>query len=364
MTWFNNLVSEAPMVAQIIISISLMMLFGFLMTRLTKLAKLPNVTGYILAGILIGPYVLNLIPKQVLGGMDFISDIALAFIAFSVGEFFKFSSLKKNGSKIIILTLFEALLASILVFLVTYFILHLSLPFSIVLAALASATAPASTIMTIRQTKAKGDFVDTLLQVVALDDVVSLIAYSVAISIALASLGGGGGFDFNVIVLPILKNIGAIAIGIVLGFVLKLLLTRKHSTDNRLIIVVCVLFLFCGVCAFIDVSPLLGCMVIGTVYINLSNDEKLFAQVNYFSPPILLLFFVRSGLSFNFDVLFANTNIVGSIPLWAVGIIYFAVRIIGKYAGAYLGCVTIKKKKVTITIEEDEIIETTILPIN
>lgn len=345
MTWFVDKLSNTSTITQVIVSVSLIMSVGFLMTRLTKLAKLPNVTGYILAGILIGPYCLNLIPQNIISGMGFISDIALAFIAFSVGEFFKFDSLKKSGLKIIVLTIFEALMASIVVFIVMYFVLGLSLPFSIVLAALASATAPASTIMTIRQTKAKGDFVDTLLQVVALDDVVSLIAYSVAISVALASVSGAGGFSFNVVVLPILKNLLMLVIGAAMGFLLKLLMQVKHGSDNRLIIVISVLLLFCGISSLFDVSPLLGCMIIGTVYINLTKDEKLFLQVNYFSPPILLMFFVVSGLSFNLSALFSGESILGSIPLWAIGVIYFFVRIIGKYLGAYLGCLTIKKPK-------------------
>ena len=343
MTWFNDLISSSPPAAQTIISVAIMLMFGFLVTRITKLLKLPNVTAYILAGILIGPYCLNLIPKNVAGGMDFLADIALAFIAFSVGEFFKFSNLKKSGWKIIILTLFEALMASMLVFCVMFFVFGLSLSFSIVLAALASATAPASTIMTIRQTKAKGNFVDKLLQVVALDDVVSLIAYSIAISVALAA-GAGSGFNFEIIILPILKNILALGIGALLGFLMKFLLS-KRSTDNRLIIVVCILFIFCGICSLLDVSPLLGCMAIGTVYINVTNDEKLFAQTNYFSPPILLLFFVRSGLNFNFDVLFSSTSIIGSSPLWIIGIVYFLVRIGGKYLGAFVGSVTTKQSK-------------------
>ena len=344
MTWFVDLLSGTSTVTQIIVSLAVMLVCGFLMTRLTKLIKLPNVTGYILAGILIGPYCLNLVPTEIIGKMDFVSDIALAFIAFSVGEFFKLDTLKKSGWKIIVLTIFEALMASIVVFVVMYFILHLSLAFSIVLAALASATAPASTIMTIRQTKSKGDFVDTLLQVVALDDVVSLVAYSIAISVAIAS-SGGEGLSFAVIGLPIIKNIACLAIGAALGFVLALLMKHKHSSDNRLIIVICILFLFCAIGSLLDVSPLLGCMVIGMVYINVSKDEKLFLQVNYFSPPILLLFFVSSGLKFNMSSLFAGATSLFAIPLWAIGIIYFFSRIVGKYSGAYLGCLATKKKK-------------------
>ena len=177
-------------VAGIIISVALMLITGFAMTRITKRLRLPNVTAYILSGVLLGPYVLNLVPQDIVEGMDFLNDIALAFIAFSTGEFFRFSTLKKNGGKVVVITVLEACLASIIVFIVSFFILGLDINFSLVLGALASATAPASTVMTIRQTHAKGDFVDTLLQVVALDDVVGLIAYSAAISVALANASG------------------------------------------------------------------------------------------------------------------------------------------------------------------------------
>lgn len=330
-------------VAQIIVSIAIMLFFGFLLTRLTKLLKLPNVTAYIIAGIIIGPYCINLIPNYIISGMDFLSDIALAFIAFSTGEFFKFSVLKKNGLKVIIITIFESLMATILVFITCFVILHLNLSFSIILGALAAATAPASTMMTIRQTKAKGDFVDTLLQVVALDDVVGLIAYSVAISIALSF--NSNSLNIIDIIEPIFLNIGSLIIGGLFGLIMKLLIPQKRSKDNKLIISISLIFAFCGLCAIFDVSPLLGCMAMGTIYINSTNDEKLFKQLNYFSPPILLLFFVRSGVNFKLDSLFNGSSLVGSTPLIIIGIIYFFIRILGKYSGAYLGCLITKKDK-------------------
>lgn len=330
-------------VAQIIVSIAIMLFFGFLLTRLTKLLKLPNVTAYIIAGIIIGPYCINLIPNYIINGMDFLSDIALAFIAFSTGEFFKFSVLKKNGLKVIIITIFESLMATILVFITCFVILHLNLSFSIILGALAAATAPASTMMTIRQTKAKGDFVDTLLQVVALDDVVGLIAYSVAISIALSF--NSNSLNIIDIIKPIFLNIGSLIIGGLFGLIMKLLIPQKRSKDNKLIISISLIFAFCGLCAIFDVSPLLGCMAMGTIYINSTNDEKLFKQLNYFSPPILLLFFVRSGVNFKLDSLFNGSSLIGSTPLIIIGIIYFFIRILGKYSGAYLGCLITKKDK-------------------
>ena len=332
-------------VASVIISIALMLFSGFLMTRLTKLLRLPNVTAYILAGILLGPYCLDLVPQRIIDGTDFLSDIALAFIAFSTGEFFKLDVLKRSGMRVVWITVFEAVLASVLVFVLTYFVLRLDFAFSVVLAALASATAPASTMMTIRQTGAKGEFVDTLLQVVALDDVVGLVLYSVAISVALSSLNGAGGFTFETLGKPILVNLAVLLLGGVFGFAMKLLMPKKRSTDNNLIISVALLFAFCGVCAALDVSPLLGCMSMGTVYTNIAEDDKLFKQLAYFSPPILLLFFVRSGMSFRLDALFSAAGALDGVPLIAIGVSYFLVRILGKYAGAWLGCLVTKRPK-------------------
>ena len=335
--WMSWLDEENSSVAVSIISIALMLAVGFLMTRVTKKLRLPNVTAYIVGGILIGPFCLNIIPQRVVLGMGFLPDIALAFIAFSTGEFFRLSTLKKNGSKVITITVLESVGAAVLVFLTCFLILGLSFPFSVVLGALATATAPASTIMTIRQTGAKGDFVDTLLQVVALDDVVGLVLYSVAISLATAMLSSGG-FQITGILVPLGKNILMLLLGCFFGLLLKWSMIRKHSTDNRLIIAVALLFSFCGLCTVFGISPLLGCMAMGTVYINTTDDERLFRQLNYFSPPILLLFFVRSGVSFDLGSLVGASESIGSVPLLVIGVIYFFVRILGKYAGAFSGC--------------------------
>lgn len=305
--------------------------------------RLPNVTAYIIAGILIGPYCLNLIPQPIIKGTEFLPDISLAFIAFSTGQFFRLDVLKKNGGKVIVITLLEALMASVLVFILTYCILHLNLAFSIVLAALASTTAPASTMMTIRQTGAKGDFVDTLLQVVALDDIVGLVAYSTAISIAVHSATGDA-FSIRQIAVPVLTNILVIFLGAAFGLILSWFEKPKtRSSDNRLIILIALLFAFCGICTVFEVSPLLGCMSIGMTYINITNDDKLFKQLNYFSPPFLLMFFVRSGMNFDLNELISNTGSIGSSPLILIGVLYFLVRIIGKYLGAFAGSAAVRK---------------------
>ena len=329
-------------VASTIISIACMLFFGFAMTRLTKLLRLPNVTAYIITGILLGPYCLNFIPFEVVSGMDFLSDIALALIAFSTGEFFRVSVLKKNGLKVAIITIAESCTAALLIFLLSFYLLNLQLGFSLVLSSLAAATAPASTMVIIRQTGAKGDFVNTLLQTVALDNIVAITAYSIAISIAV-SYNLGDKISAVGILLPMVKNIGALLLGGLFGVFMKALLTSKRSVDNRLIVSLSLLFAFCGICAMLDTSPLLGCMSMGTVYVNVSNDDKLFKQLNYFSPPILLLFFVRSSVNFRLDSLFSSFGAIGATSLIVVGLLYFIVRIIGKYIGAFVGCSLTKK---------------------
>lgn len=306
-----------------------MLFSGFLMTRLTKLAHLPNVTGYILAGVLIGPCVLNLIPETVQNGMDFVTDVALAFIAFGVGKYFKLGRLRKNGRSVLILTVFESLIAALLVFLVMAFVFRLPIPFSLLLGAIGSATAPASTIMTIRQYKAKGQFVDILLQIVALDDAVALLAFSVCAAIAQA-MESGGGISPKAVLLPILWNLLALAAGALAGFLLHKLIGENRSSQHRLVLVTALLLSITGFCTALDISPLLACMVMGAVYINVSGNKKVFKQVNGFTPPIQLLFFVLSGMRMDLTALKAAG---------LIGVVYFLVRIIGKYAGAWLGAV-------------------------
>lgn len=306
-----------------------MLFSGFLMTRLTKLAHLPNVTGYILAGVLIGPCVLNLIPETVQNGMDFVTDVALAFIAFGVGKYFKLGRLRKNGRSVLILTVFESLIAALLVFLVMAFVFRLPIPFSLLLGAIGSATAPASTIMTIRQYKAKGQFVDILLQIVALDDAVALLAFSVCAAIAQA-MEGGGGISPKAVLLPILWNLLALAAGALAGFLLHKFIGENRSSQHRLVLVTALLLSITGFCTSLDISPLLACMVMGAVYINVSGNKKVFKQVNGFTPPIQLLFFVLSGMRMDLTALKAAG---------LIGVVYFLVRIIGKYAGAWLGAV-------------------------
>jgi len=230
----------------------------------------------------------------------------------------------------VLIAAMEALLAGVLVSLGMIFLFHLDLKFSLLLGAIATATAPASTMMTINQYHAKGDFVNTLLQVVALDNVICLLAFSVVTAIAGSENGSTDAWD---IILPILYNLGALALGFLCGSLLSRLLTPQRSKDNRLILAIAMLLGLCGICAVLNVSPLLSCMVFGATYINLTRDKKLFRQLNNFTPPVLSIFFVVSGMSLNITAL---------TTIGAIGFAYFLIRIVGKYAGAFLGCVIAK----------------------
>lgn len=330
----ENFFSQLNETAAILSSIAIILIAGFLLTRITKRAKLPNVTGYVIAGVLIGPYVLKFIPLNMVKSMGFMNDIALTFIAFSIGRFFKKEVFRETGFGIIVLTLMESLVAGVLITICTKFIFDLDWQFSLLLGAIATATAPLSTMVTIRQYHAKGNFVNTLLQVVAFDDAVCLIVFSIATAVINAQ--SGAGVQVADILLPIAYNIVALGLGFLGGLLLSRLITPTRSEDNRLILTIAILMTIAGVCAAVQVSPLLACMVTGTIYINKTNDKELYRQISKFSAPILAMFFVIAGM--NLDL-----STFGTLSL--IGVAYFFIRIIGKYIGAYAGATMIKATK-------------------
>lgn len=313
--------------AIVILSLALILFTGFLMTRITKKIKLPDVTGYIFAGILLGPCALNLIPPSIIEGMDFITDIASAYIAFSVGKYFKVDKIKEHGKKIVVITLFEALLSSTFIFVVMYFCFGLPLSFALMLAAIASATSSASTIMIIRQYRAKGQMVDIILQIIALDNVIALIAFSICTAIT-GQAGTDNGFLLAASIRPVLLNLLVIAVGGISGYLLKWIISAKRTREHSLILINAVILALGGLCTALNVSPLLAGMLMGMVYANVRKDKKLFKDVNYFSAPIMLMFFALSGMKLNIPILVAAGGI---------GLTYFAVRIVGKCLGAFAG---------------------------
>lgn len=313
--------------------LALILFSGLIFGRLVKFIKLPNVTGYLIAGLIIGPYILNLIPKNIVTDFELISEMALAFIAFSIGSEFKLSYLKRVGLTPIIIAIFEGLTATVLVTGVLV-IFGFDIQISLLLGAIAAATAPAATIMVVKQYKAKGPVTETLLSVVALDDAVALIAFGFSMAVVNSMQHPGEGSAIMTVILPLIEIIGSIVLGIILGLLFNIPLRFFKKESNRLIIVVGFIFLGSAIATMLGLSSLLLCMSMGTALINTSKSgESIFKIVDNITAPIFLMFFVVSGAELDITIL-------PSIGL--IGILYLVFRVIGKISGAYVGSTLIK----------------------
>ena len=308
---------------------------GLLSTRISKKVGLPNVTGYLVAGLIIGPYCLNLIDANSVANLSIITNVALGFIAFSIGGEFYVDNIKTIGTKVIIITLFEALTAVFVVDVVLLLFGYDS-PLAISLGAISAATAPAATIMVVRQYKAKGPLTSTLLPVVAMDDAVALMAYSVSSQVAIMLMKGHEFNLVNTIASPLINISLSILIGAGLGLFIAFLNKFFHSSANRMCISIFAVLLGLYIAKYLNLSDLLLCMSIGAVYVNLKKDiEKTLTKLTDFTVPIYMLFFVISGASLKFDVL---------MKAGAIGILYIVCRVIGKYLGAYTGTALMKSE--------------------
>lgn len=319
-----------------LLSLSLGMIVALLMTRIMKKINLPNVTGYLIAGLLAGPYCLNIFSADNLEGLTVLTDAALGFIAFSIGGEFKLSSLKQLGAKVFVITLFEAMGASALVATVLILI-GCNVPMALVLGAIASATAPAATLMVVRQYKASGPVTSTLLPVVAIDDAVCLMLFSILSSVA-KLIEAGGGFDvMQTIIKPIIEIVGSLVIGFLVGFVLSVGTKFFKSRANRISLAVTAVFLGVGLSELLGLSSLLLCMAIGAAMANFSKaSDAVMECTDRWTPPLFMLFFMVSGAQFNFEVL----KTVG-----LVGVMYLVLRSAGKCLGAMAGCAIVKTEK-------------------
>ena len=335
---------------QILFSLSIALFAGLMLSRVAKLAKLPAVTAYLIAGILVGPYLLGAFGVPGLGftsmanvkSFSLLSDIALGFIAFSIGNEFRLSQLKQIGKQATVVGIFQAVVTTVLVDAVLICV-HLAMPdkFSltaaIVLGAVASATAPAATLMVVRQYKAKGPVTDILLPVVALDDAVGLVLFAISFGVAKA-LQSGKIDLLSVLVEPILEVVLSLVLGLVMGLLFTYSEKFFHSRSKRLS--VSVAFVLCTVAismmkftvggVHIAFSSLLACMMLGTVFCNFCDfSEELMDRLDRWTAPLFILFFVLSGAELELSV-FADVIIV------LIGVIYVLTRAAGKYAGAYI----------------------------
>lgn len=317
----------------ILLSLGLAMAIGLLLTRVVKLFNLPNVTGYLIAGLLVGPYCFNFITDEYLETFKIITTVALGFIAFSIGSEFQIKTLRYVGKNAVIITCFEALTAVLLVNVVLHFA-GFPLPISLILGAISAATAPAATLMVVRQYKANGPVTQTLLPVVALDDAVGLMVYSVSVALAKTFCTDAEMTFATVVVAPIVEIVSSLAIGAALGGILTLCMRFFHSRANRLCLMLTVVILGVAISEKLDLSALLLCMMIGAVFCNLNKEsEKILDGCERWTPPVFMLFFVISGAGLDFSVL----KTVGLL-----GILYIVFRSIGKYLGAFLGATVVK----------------------
>ena len=332
-----------------LLALSIALISGLLLSRLAKLLQLPAVTAYLVAGILVGPYCIGKIGVDGLGftskaaieRVGILADVALGFIAFSIGNEFRLSQLKKIGKQATIVGIFQAVVTTLVVdgvLIGLYFIMPDKLPLSaaLVLGAIASATAPAATLMVVKQYKAKGPTTDILLPVVALDDAVGLILFAVSFGVAKA-LKIGAVSILSILVEPVLEIILSIGLGAAMGYAFSFCERFFHSRSKRLAMSVGFVLLTIGLSMLkfkigkvhIGFSPLLVCMMLGTIFCNICDfSEELMERVDRWTAPLFVVFFVISGAELELSV-FADWMIV------LIGVVYILSRSVGKYTGAY-----------------------------
>ena len=332
-----------------LLSVSIAVLAGLLMTRVFNLWKLPDVTAYLVAGVLIGPYFLGsmhieglgFVSGQAVSSLSLISEVALGFIAFSIGNEFRLQDLKATGRQAAVIGVFQALTATALVdlaLLALHFLMpeKLSLAQVLTLGAIATATAPAATLMVVRQYKAKGPLTSLLLPIVALDDAVGLVVFAVSFGIAKTLVSNE--MDLvSILVNPLVEIVGSLALGAVMGWLLTQLEKLFHSNTNRLNVTIAFVFLTVSLSMLefrlgpvtVGFSSLLVCMMLGTVFCNLCPlSGDLMGAADKWTSPLFALFFVISGAELELDV-FTDWAIV------CAGVVYILFRSAGKYLGAY-----------------------------
>lgn len=321
----------------LLFKLGIVMLVGLIGGRIANRLKLPNVSGYIVAGLLIGPSFLNLIKSGEASQFDIINEVALAAIAFSIGSEFLLKDLKKTGADVLLITVAEVLGAFIVVFGTTFFIFKQPFEFCLVIASMSAATAPAGILMVIRELKANGPLVRTILPVVAIDDALGIMAFGISLSIAKLTSGGASYSIFKIIGTPILEIAGSLFLGFILGIILSYIAPKSKNREEQLSITIGFIIVATGAANMMNLSALLTCMMMGAVLVNLMrSSNRVFNLINEFSPPIYLLFFTIAGASLDLSIL---------ATVGALGVGYITARAAGKIIGATIGAKMVKAPK-------------------
>lgn len=318
----------------VMIGVGLAIISGYFLGKLINKLKIPSVAGYIIAGLILGQSFLNLLSQEFLDSVSSISDMALALIAFSIGGELLGSTLKKIGIKVFAIAFFEAFCAFVLV---TFAMLAFKQPLetALLLGAVASATAPAATVMVINELKAKGPMSTTLIAVVAIDDAICLMIYAVASSIARVIIEHSGSISIaKVVIKPIIEIGGSVALGLVMGFILTFILSKFSYTREMLTIIIAAIMLTLGLATKFDLSALLSNMTLGIVVANFSSHRvKAFSVIESITSPIYTAFFVLAG---------SRLQIALLAKVGLIGLVYTLARIIGKVGGASIGATITK----------------------
>lgn len=348
--------------ALILLTLSVALLIGLALTRLAKLAGLPAVTAYLVTGIVLGPFCLGRLGFEGLGftsleqveGFSVLCDLALGFIAFAIGNEFRLEQLKKIGRQATGIGIFQAVFTTVLVDIVliaVHFAMPevLSLPAAVILGAVAAATAPAATLMVVKQYKAKGKLTDILLPVVALDDAVGLVLFAISFGVA-KTLGSGDINVLSIVLEPIIEVVLSLLLGALMGWIFTQAEKFFHSRSKRLAISVGFVMLTVAISSLkfnigpvhVSFSSLLSCMMLGTVFCNICDfSEELMERTDSWTTPFYVLFFVLSGASLDFSVF-------GQWAVVAVGVIFILVRSAGKCAGARISAQATKCDKTIV----------------
>jgi len=329
-------------VSDIIINLGLILLFGFITGRLFELIKIPAVTGYLVAGLLLGP-ISGYLSIEELNSFSVIGDVALGFIAFQVGNELWFGKLRKSGSKIVVITIVQAVLTTgVVIFLSMWFV---DISVALILGAVAAATAPAPIMMLIKKYRTKGELTDTIVPVVGLDDAVGVIMFGALLSISISLIGvTDEGINFILMMKEPLLEIGrSILIGVILGlgsgFAIRTVSNNSERKEKNLNIVIITVLITTGAALLFHGSAILTPMIAGAVVTNMINKECYVLEeetIRFFIPPVMIAFFTIAGAQLQFDVI---------IAAGAIGAVYIIGRTIGKVFGAYLGCTIVKSSK-------------------
>lgn len=328
--------------AMILCNLGLILFVGFIFGRLFEMIKIPSVTGYLVAGLILGP-ISGLISLEELEHFTLVSDLALGFIAFQVGNELWFGKLKKTGIKIAIITVIQAVLTTFIVIIGTMFFVDLSV--ALMLGAIAAATAPAPIMLIIKKYRTKGELTDTIVPVVGLDDAVGVVMFGILLSISISLLGSDtvSLSAWELIKKPLLEIgvsilIGS-GIGVVSGFAFRYIYNRTEREEKNLNVINITVILTTGLAILLGASPILTPMIAGTMVTNLINKEAYILEeetIRFFIPPLMVVFFTIAGAQLQFDVV---------LQMGMVGIVYIVGRIIGKMLGANLGARLVKSGK-------------------